>query len=650
MARRRLFNDAAWERLLAPATDEREMVRHYTLGADDLALVSAKRTEATQLGFAMMLLYLRYPGRVLAAGESPPTAIVAFVARQLGVSKGAFAAYGQRDETRRKHLVELMRDQGFQSFSQAASRALIVQLTPAAQADPRPGRLAAMAVDELRRQKILLPPVRVLELVVQQARARAERISHRAIIDGIKEQQRYALDQLLKRKPATPFTILGWLRAAPQSPAARNLLALIERVQLVRTLGLDRACEATVPPTAFERLADEGLRMTAQHVGQLTSARRYAVLAAAVIRLESQLIDATLTMFDKLMGSLARKAERRTEEKTLRSARDLRAYLCTLATACHAVIAARNERQDPIAAIERQIAWPRFVKCVNQAQAMIETDVTDTKTELFAKYATVRAFAPALLDAFSFRGDRTASSLLKALDVLREMWRTGRRSLPANLPTGFIRQSWRPFVLQRGAIERRAYEICVLSELRDRLRAGDVWVEGSRRYQAFEDTLIPRSSFELLKAEGPLPVAVDPVFGGYIAGRRELLQRDLSLVTELAKAGTLPDATLADGELKISPVRADAPEEAEAAKELVYSLLPRVKVTDVLLEVNSWTGFSECFTHQRSGRPADDRTALLTALLADGINLGLTRMAETCRGVTLRPRMGSRLAHPGGSV
>ena len=39
MARRRLFNDAAWERLLAPATDEREMVRHYTLGADDLALV-----------------------------------------------------------------------------------------------------------------------------------------------------------------------------------------------------------------------------------------------------------------------------------------------------------------------------------------------------------------------------------------------------------------------------------------------------------------------------------------------------------------------------------------------------------------------------------------------------------------------------------
>jgi hypothetical protein len=85
-------------------------------------------------------------------------------------------------------------------------------------------------------------------------------------------------------------------------------------------------------------------------------------------------------------------------------------------------------------------------------------------------------------------------------------------------------------------------------------------VDGSRRYQAFDATLIPRASFYLLKVEGPLPVAVEPVFADYVTGRRELLQRDLSLVTDLAKAGTLPDASLADGELKISPVRADAPE------------------------------------------------------------------------------------------
>jgi hypothetical protein len=52
--------------------------------------------------------------------------------------------------------------------------------------------------------------------------------------------------------------------------------------------------------------------------------------------------------------------------------------------------------------------------------------------------------------------------------------------------------------------------------------------------------------------------------------------------------------------------------------------------------VDAWTGFSDCFTHRRTGRACDDRAALLTGILADGINLGLTRMSETCHNASLR--------------
>ncbi len=63
-------------------------------------------------------------------------------------------------------------------------------------------------------------------------------------------------------------------------------------------------------------------------------------------------------------------------------------------------------------------------------------------------------------------------------------------------------------------------------------------------------------------------------------------------------------------------------------------VLPHVKITELLLEVDEWTGFTRHFTHLKSGDLAKDKNLLLTTILADAINLGLTKMAESCPGTT----------------
>ena len=52
------------------------------------------------------------------------------------------------------------------------------------------------------------------------------------------------------------------------------------------------------------------------------------------------------------------------------------------------------------------------------------------------------------------------------------------------------------------------------------------------------------------------------------------------------------------------------------------------------MEVDDWTGFTRHFVHLKDGQPAPDRTLLLSAILADAINLGLTKMAESSTGLT----------------
>lgn len=68
----------------------------------------------------------------------------------------------------------------------------------------------------------------------------------------------------------------------------------------------------------------------------------------------------------------------------------------------------------------------------------------------------------------------------------------------------------------------------------------------------------------------------------------------------------------------------------------MYGHLPAIRITDLLAEVDRWTGFSKCFTHLTTGRVHDDPRTVLTAVLADATNLGHARMAEACDLVSQR--------------
>lgn len=69
--------------------------------------------------------------------------------------------------------------------------------------------------------------------------------------------------------------------------------------------------------------------------------------------------------------------------------------------------------------------------------------------------------------------------------------------------------------------------------------------------------------------------------------------------------------------------------------------MPHVKITKLLTEVDQWTSMGDRFLYLRTQAPPKNRQALLTAVLADGINLGLTRMSEVCRAMTWRQLSGT---------
>ncbi|QYA10524.1 Tn3 family transposase (plasmid) [Agrobacterium larrymoorei] len=636
MARRALLSEAWWQQATTIANDDREIAKHYTLDRPDLDLIMRQNKASNRLGLACVLATLRYPGRPLADGEILPLGVLRFLAQQIGVDHREIDRYFERPQTRREHLVLLFDRMQIRPFAPSDVRSLTGWLTPAAQTLRQADKLADMVVEELRRRRILLPSRSAFEAIIHVAIRRGIRIAHRALAGGLSEGQRLDLDKLLDPRDGTSLTVLAWARTPALSPAAANLDRIAERIRFLRSLNLSGALMDRIPGKVFDEFAAEGMRMSAQHLRDLNPERRHAVLAATALHLSRHLTDCAIDMFKKIMGILTRRADNRAAARVTRSVREVQKPLKDVSRVCHAIIEAREKGEDIAKAIERAIQWPAFTLSVEAVDTLISPDVIDGKIEMLQRYPTIRKLAPQFLSTLVFRGHAVAANLLRALSVVADLYCSGKRAIPDRAPISFAPKGWMPLILQDGKIDRMAYELCLFSELKRRLDAGDVWVEGAKRFQSFESFLIPTPTFELMREEGPLPIAVDPDVETYLRQQRQVLNEGLADLSRLAAAGELDDVELTGTGFSVTPHKALFPDIAKSLKAKVEGRLPAIHITDLLLEVDARTGFSNAFTHLRSGRVADNRLALLTAVLADGINLGLTRMADVSPGITMR--------------
>lgn len=205
----------------------REYEEFYTLTPADLDFVGVHRTHTNRLGVAVQLCFLRYPGRAWTPEETAPAAMLRFIALQVGAEPVDLLGYAERDQTRREHLVELMREYGFTTFGVKDYRVLSAWLTEQARGTDNGLALVTLLTAEIRHRRIVVPTLPVIERLALACRARARREAYAVLSTDLTPEQHSKLDGLLDSRGESRQTYLGWVRQSLGAANPTNILSCL---------------------------------------------------------------------------------------------------------------------------------------------------------------------------------------------------------------------------------------------------------------------------------------------------------------------------------------------------------------------------------------------------------------------------------------
>jgi len=607
-----------------------DMFAFFTLSERDMEQVPFKSADYNRLGFALQLCALRYLGFCPDNLTTAPLSIVSCVADQIDVAVEALAEYAQREQTRTDHLIKIMDYLGYRKATPEDLELLSQWLLERALEHSKPILLFYMVCERLYAERIIRPGVTSIERMVIAAKQQAHEVTYQRLSSLITDTQRAFLDSLLMPDKATGRTSLFWLRREATSNTPGFILKTIEKLAFLRQKGVEGWDLSCINPNRQKSLAQIGHKSTNQVLQRMAPQQRYPILITFLRQALEDIIDELVDLFDRCLAECNSRSKRSLKEFQLSVARTTNEKLMAFQEIGRILLDPAVPDWRLREAIYTQIPREDLRSSVEECDTLIRPKDDNCYDFLANRYAFIRRFAPEFLDALRFRSNTEGDQIIEALEILRDLNRTGKRNIPDDATLDFVPKSWLPYVVDKdGTVARRYYEMCALWELRNALRSGDIWIDNSRRYADPETYLIPRERWCSFRSEACALLGVPEDGASRIFDRHKELEAALS---EFDRA--LPhnsQVRIEKDSLIVSALTAEVlPDSTRELQELITERLPRVELADLLIEVDSWTHFTDCFEHAGVSHPKtrDLLIHLYASIMAQACNFGLEKMAD----------------------
>ena len=641
-----------------------DLIAFFTLSEQDLRQIPKTTAASNRLGFALRILLLRFLGFHITNLTSVPAEVINYVASQVGAKDARLELYAERGATRTVHQRTIEKYLGFRLPTIRDLQSTGEWLLERALEHDRPALLLQLLCEKFLAERLVRPGFSIVERMVATARNEAEEEIFRRVESIIDEALAVEMDNLLQPNEPNHPTPLAALRQSATSNSPKTILTGLNKLAKLQKWQVGNWNLSAVNPNRRKQLAQIGFRSTAQALSRMSKTRRLPILLAFLAQLYIEVLDELVEIFDRLLAAISNRAERKLAEIRQEIALLAGDKIKLLQELVKILIDPTVSDAEVRTAIYKFVPENKLRVTFDECERINEPLDENFFKLLGKRYSYLRQFIPTFLDALPLGGNAETAGLRKAIEILRGMNESGKRKIPADAPVDFVSAEWWNYVFdERESVNKKYYELCVLFELRAKLRSGDVWVEGSRRYARLDSYLIPSENWadarpaicELLDLpeDGAVRLQLrqselQELYGQFDRFFDELLVKHKRKLMETATFPANFDPTghlerkinirMENGKLIVTKLPGEElTPSSEALKELVTARLPEIELTDLLIEVDGWTNFSRFFEHPSGNEPRtpDALVYCYASILANACNFGFMQM-QRMSGLTYR--------------
>ena len=201
-------------------------------------------------------------------------------------------------------------------------------------------------------------------------------------------------------------------------------------------------------------------------------------------------------------------------------------------------------------------------------------------------------------------------------------------------PLNIVKKSWKRLIVNKeGLVSKRGYTLCVLEQIQDKLKRRDIYVELSNRWGDPRKKLLQGSEWESkknqvcrslghsLKADETIKNLSEQLDAAYSLADRNF---DTNDKVRIEHKGDIPTLTITNLEAL------DEPDSLIQLRKRIEEFLPRVDLTELVLEIHAQTGFADEFTHvsESNARASDLPVSICAVLLSEACNIGLEPLTK----------------------